>query len=36
MMYPLADAAIAQDDLGRLHKPGKSVLLVQALDEDKR
>lgn len=36
MMYPLSDAAIAQDDLGRLHKPGKSVLLVQALDENKR
>lgn len=35
-MYPLSDAAIAQDDLGRLHKPGKSVLLVQALDENKR
>jgi NADPH:quinone reductase-like Zn-dependent oxidoreductase len=36
MMYPLSDGAIAQDDLGRLHKPGKSVLLVQALDENKR
>lgn len=36
MMYPLSDAAIAQDQLGRLHKPGKSVLLVQALDENKR
>jgi NADPH:quinone reductase-like Zn-dependent oxidoreductase len=35
-MYPLSDAAIAQDDLGRLQKPGKSVLLVQALDEKKR
>jgi NADPH:quinone reductase-like Zn-dependent oxidoreductase len=35
-MYPLADAAIAQVDLDRLRKPGKSVLLVQALDEDKR
>lgn len=32
MTYPLADAATAQDDLGRLHKPGKSVLIVQALD----
>jgi NADPH:quinone reductase-like Zn-dependent oxidoreductase len=36
MMYPLADGAIAQEDLARLHKPGKSVLLVQALDENKR
>jgi NADPH:quinone reductase-like Zn-dependent oxidoreductase len=36
MMYPLSDAAIAQDELGRLHKPGKSVLLVQALDENRR
>ena len=36
MMYPLSDGAVAQDDLGRLHKPGKSVLLVQALDENKR
>jgi NADPH:quinone reductase-like Zn-dependent oxidoreductase len=36
MMYPLADKDIAQDDLGRLHKPGNSVLLVQALDENKR
>lgn len=35
MMYPLSDGAIAQDDLGRLHKPGKSVLLVQALDDNK-
>jgi len=33
MMYPLADGAIAQDDLGRMHKPGKSVLVVQALDD---
>jgi NADPH:quinone reductase-like Zn-dependent oxidoreductase len=33
MMYPLNEAAVAQDDLGRLHKPGKSVLLIQALDE---
>ena len=36
MMYSLADGALAQDDLDRLHKPGKSVLLVQALDEIKR
>lgn len=36
MMYPLADGGVAQDELSRLHKPGKSVLLVQALDEDKR
>jgi hypothetical protein len=35
-MYPLADAAIAQVDLDRLRKPGKSVLLVQALEETKR
>jgi NADPH:quinone reductase-like Zn-dependent oxidoreductase len=35
-MYPLSDAAIAQEDLVRLHKPGKSVLLVQALDENQR
>lgn len=35
-MYPLSDGAIAQNDLRRLHKPGKSVLLVQTLDEDKR
>jgi hypothetical protein len=33
MMYPLSDGAIAQDDLGRSQKPGKSVLLVQALDK---
>lgn len=33
MMYPLNEAAVAQDDLGRLHKPGKSVLLIQALHE---
>jgi NADPH:quinone reductase-like Zn-dependent oxidoreductase len=36
MMYPLADAAVAQEQLGRLHKPGKSVLLVQSLEEIKR
>jgi len=36
MTYPLAEAAVAQDDLKRLHKPGKSVLLIQALDEEKR
>jgi NADPH:quinone reductase-like Zn-dependent oxidoreductase len=36
MMYPLAEGNIAPDDLGRLHKPGKSVLLVQALGEDER
>jgi NADPH:quinone reductase-like Zn-dependent oxidoreductase len=33
MTYPLADAATAQDDLGRLHKPGKSVLLIQSIDD---
>lgn len=32
MTYPLAEAAAAQDDLSRLRKPGKSVLIVQALD----
>jgi NADPH:quinone reductase-like Zn-dependent oxidoreductase len=32
MTYPLAEAATAQDDLSRLRKPGKSVLIVQALD----
>lgn len=31
MTYPLTEAAVAQDDLGRLHKPGKSVLMVQPL-----
>lgn len=36
MMYPLADGVIAQNDLNRLQRPGKSVLLVQALDENKR
>jgi NADPH:quinone reductase-like Zn-dependent oxidoreductase len=35
-MYPLFDGGIAQADLGRSHKPGKSVLLVQALDENNR
>lgn len=37
MMYPFSEGAIAQDDLAaRLQKPGKSVLLVQALDEIRR
>lgn len=36
MMYPLADGAIARNDLDRLHRPGKSVLLVQSLEENKR
>jgi NADPH:quinone reductase-like Zn-dependent oxidoreductase len=33
MTYPLAAAAVAQDDLSRLRKPGKSVLVIQELDE---
>lgn len=33
MIYPLTEAAVAQDDLGRLHKPGKSVLLIQTIDD---
>jgi NADPH:quinone reductase-like Zn-dependent oxidoreductase len=32
MTYPLSEAAVAQDDLSRLRKPGKSVLIVRALD----
>jgi NADPH:quinone reductase-like Zn-dependent oxidoreductase len=31
MTYPLTEAATAQDDLGRLRKPGKSVLMIQPL-----
>ncbi len=31
MTYPLTQAAVAQDDLGRLRKPGKSVLMIQPL-----
>lgn len=36
MMYPFSDRGLAEDDLGRLQRPGKSVLLVQALDENQR